>query len=174
MSTAKDPTAPENGLTLKQQLDQANARIAELEPKATASDSAGAQVRDLQSQLSAANKAKDDLASQLNGAQLKITDLEGHKTRLEGELSDAKGESTKLQGEAKTADLRAREKAASHGITAPAKDPETAAAGASSPGEALYEQYEQLKGAEKTEFFNLHRAKLTAYSRTPAAREPRD
>jgi len=155
--------------TLKDQLTDAQARIAELEPK---------------------SKLAEDLQTKLTESEGKVTKLEGEAktasetiTKLQGEAKTAAETISKLQGEAKTAGetinklegavktaegnvTKIKEHAAKHGITGIETDSAKVEAEtqAKSNGEALYAEYSKLSGRAKTAFFAKNETALMAYA----------
>lgn len=150
-------------MTLKEQLDAATARIAELEPKANAAlkleadlKASGDKVVKLEADLKASGEQVTKLETDLKASGEKVV-------KLEADLK-ASGEKVKsLEDSAKTADELAAEKAAANGLP-PVKTDATKTAGNATDGAGLYAQYEKLKGRERTAFYREHAKVLDAYA----------
>jgi chromosome segregation ATPase len=111
--------------TIKQQLETAQARVAELEPLE-------GKVTKLEGDLKAATENASEIGGDLKAANEKVTALEGDlkvagekATKLEGDLKAANEKTEKAESDLKTADERAetklREIDAKNGGTLPSK-----------------------------------------------------
>lgn len=143
--------------TLKTDLEAALAQVADLNSKLSLSQT------ELTAKITAHDALVANLNSQITALNANKTALDEKITKLEGENLTLTGKVTKLEAESKSSDVKATEKAAAHGIL-PVK---TDASGkqAAQSGEALYEQYDKLKGAERTEFFRANEKALMAHAR---------
>lgn len=141
-----------------EQLNEANSRITALEGDVK---SAGEKVTKLEGELKIAAGQVTKLQGEATSAGEKIT-------KLEGDLKSATDETAKLKGEAKSTDERAREQAASMGVTGSAKSDDGKVGTASGDGKAIYEAYEKLmtdgKSAEASAYWAAHEKELKAYS----------
>lgn len=144
--------------TLKQQLETAQATIKSLELDKTAIqgklDISNGKVSALEGEKTGLTNQVNQLNADLSSANSKVTILEGEKVQLNAEIA-------KLKGESKTAETRAEEKGAAHGIKPLAKPPQAGAG--TSDDVALYEQYSKMKGRERGAFFRAHQKELMAY-----------
>jgi chromosome segregation ATPase len=110
---------PLRGVTQKEELAQANARIAEFEGQvATATET-----------ISKLETAKTEISAQLENANAALVDLYDKNAKLETEKTETirivaalQADKAKLEGEAKSADERSREIAARTGTLLPKKD----------------------------------------------------
>lgn len=141
------------------------------ELKTTVTDQAG-EITRLKSELKASNdkasgleNEKADLNGKLTKANEKVTSLETEKSDLSTKLTTANEKIATLEGTAKTADELATEKAAAHGLAPAPKAPEAGGGGGVQPkAEALYADYDKLKGRERTAFYREHAKVLDAYA----------
>lgn len=158
--------------TLKDQLADANLRIAELEPKSKLSD-------DLQTQLGEANGKVTKLEGDFKAEGEKVTKLEGDVkaagekiTKLEGDLKASGEKVTKLEGDVKAAEAKTtkvKERAASHGIIGLENDSSKIET-QGTEGAALYDEYNKLSGREKSAFFAKNEKALMAYANSADAK----
>lgn len=119
-------------LPIKQQLENANARVAELEPKAKEADDLKTKLSDAEGKVTALEGEKAQLTQNLADANTKVTGLETKVTALDGDLkaanqkaTDATAAKDKAEADLKTTDerteTRLREISARNGGTLPPK-----------------------------------------------------
>jgi chromosome segregation ATPase len=163
--------APEEGggtpqKTLKEQLADANARIAELEPKSQLAIDLQGKLTEAEGKVKTLEGEKTELTNKVTEAEGKVKTLEGEKTELTNKVTEAEGKVKTLEGDVKTSQenfRKLKERAAAHGITGISI--ESPKAGEESVnGEQLYAEYNKLTGRAKTAFFAKNEKALLAYA----------
>ena len=167
--------------TQKQQLDEALAKIADLEPKATASvelqtklDGANGKVTAAE-QATAAEKTRADQAEQttradglqtrLDEANGKVSAAEEKLGKTEKERDDQKKRADDAEAKVDNADQRHQEQTAGRGIKPPQKDAASIVGkGDAKPTAAqIREEYHAIEDrAERRAFFKKHQSVLMA------------
>ncbi len=148
--------------TQKQQLEQAEAKITDLQTKIDAATGLQTKLDEATRNLSAAETARDGFKTRAEDAEGKLTAATARADKAETDLKAANAEVATLKAGKKTTDGAAAEQLAARGVNPQAAD-ENAITGNGEDIQAIADQFMKASMTEKRNMLAKHGEKLRAH-----------
>ena len=153
-------------MTQKDELEKANAKIKELQPKADAHDALQSRAETAEASLKAAETTRDTETARANKAETDLKAATERAEKAEKDASDLKAKADGLEQTSKNTEEKAREQNARMGLNSAGPKADDVVTGASEDIAAVAETFTNPKTSmtEKAALLKKHGSKLVSYA----------